>query len=150
VVGVFAAEWVEPLAETLARLGSEHVLVVHAADGLDEISIETPTQVAELDGGKIRRMTLTPEQFGLKRGRVRDIVVTDPNESLSLIESALNNEEGTARDIVALNAGAAIYAAGLAPTIETGVQRALETIAMGRAREKLRALAGLSRKLAGQ
>ncbi len=150
VIGVFAAEWMRPLAEALARLGSEHVLVVHAEDGLDEISIETPTQVAELKDGEVRMVTLAPEQFGLKRGHVRDIAVAEPNESLSVIESVLSNEEGPARDIVALNAGAAIYAARLTSTIEAGVQRALDVIAERHARDKLSALVALSRKLAGQ
>jgi anthranilate phosphoribosyltransferase len=147
VIGVFSKSWVEPLARVLQRLGSEHVLVVHAEDGMDEISIGSPTHVAELKGGTVATYTVTPEQFGLRRGNVADIAVDSVAESLGLIESVLNNEAGPARDIVALNAGAAIYAAGLAPTLTEGVKKALAVIANGAARDKLLALVGLSRKL---
>jgi anthranilate phosphoribosyltransferase len=147
VIGVFSKSWVEPLARVLQRLGSEHVLVVHAEDGMDEISIGSPTHVAELKGGTVATYTVTPEQFGLRRGNVADIAVDSVAESLGLIESVLNNEAGPARDIVALNAGAAIDAAGLAPTLTEGVKKALAVIANGAARDKLLALVGLSRKL---
>jgi anthranilate phosphoribosyltransferase len=150
VIGVFAKQWVEPLANVLGRLGSEHVLVVHAEDGMDEISIGAPTHVAELSHGKVSTYTVTPEQFGLKRGDVAELAVQDAKQSLAMIESVLNNQSGPARDIVALNAGAAIYAANLAGSLAEGVKKADSVIASGAAREKLQALIGLSKKLAGK
>ena len=149
MIGVFSGQWVEPLAQVLQRLGSEHVLVVHAEDGMDEISIETPTRVAELKDGAITTYTVSPDQLGFKQGKVADLAVESAEESLSIIESVLNNQPGPARDIVALNAGAAIYVADLTDSLEAGTRKALECIASGAAREKLQALVGLSRKLAG-
>lgn len=148
VLGVFSDQWVEPVAEVLQRLGSEHVLVVHAEDGMDEISIGAPTRVAELKQGRVRVFTIQPEQFGLKRSEVSKLAVTSPSESLSMVESVLNDEAGPARDIVALNAGAAIYAAGLEPDLGAGVKAAQTVIASGAARKKLHDLVALSRKLA--
>jgi anthranilate phosphoribosyltransferase len=150
VIGVFAKQWVEPLAQVLARLGSEHVLVVHAEDGMDEISIGAATHVAELRDGKVTVYTVTPEQLGVRRGSVADIAVDSVAASLAMVESVLNNEEGPARDIVALNAGAAIYAAGLATALDAGVKKAQAVIAGGAARDKLLALVGLSKRLAGK
>ncbi|GMQ90202.1 MAG: anthranilate phosphoribosyltransferase [Gammaproteobacteria bacterium] len=149
LIGVFDGRWVEPLAQVLRRLGSAHVLVVHAEDGMDEISIESPTYVAELKAGVISTYTVSPDQFGLRQGKVADLAVKSAEESLSIIESALNDEDGPARDIVALNAGAAIYAADLADSFEAGTRTALQCIASGTARGKLQALVGLSRELAG-
>jgi anthranilate phosphoribosyltransferase len=150
VLGVFAGQWVEPLAQVLQRLGSEHVLVVHADDGMDEISIAVPTRVAELKDGKVTTYTISPEDFGLRRGDTGDLVVDSATASLALIESVLANEAGAARDIVVLNAGAAIYAANLVPTLAEGVKKAQAVIASGAARDKLLALVGMSKKLAGQ
>ncbi len=148
VVGVFAERWVEPLATVLQRLGSEHVLVVHAGDGMDEISIGSPTTVAELHDGHVHTYTVAPEQFGIKPDDAAGLAVGSVTESLSMMESALENETGPARDVVALNAGAAIYAAGLAPTLEAGVKDAFKVLASGAAKDKLYALVGLSKKLA--
>jgi len=148
VLGVFAEHWVEPLAEVLQRLGSEHVLVVHAEDGMDEISIGAPTRVAELKDGRVRVFTVQPEEFGLPRADVRALAVATAADSLKMIERVFANEAGAARDIVALNGGAAIYVAGLAADLGAGVQRALEVIASGAAREKLAALVALSHRLA--
>ncbi|MBI3900343.1 MAG: anthranilate phosphoribosyltransferase [Gammaproteobacteria bacterium] len=147
LIGVFAQAWVEPLAHVLKQLGSEHVLVVHAADGLDEISIGAPTHVAELRNGLVHEYTVTPEQFGFKRADIKTLTVTNAVESLALIESVFANKAGPARDIVALNAGAAIYAAGLAATLDAGVKTALAIIASGAARAKLQALTRLSQQL---
>jgi len=140
VLGVFDAAWLEPLAAALARLGSEHVLVVHAEDGMDEISLGAATQIAELNHGKVSRYTVTPEQFGMPRAPLSALAVQDAQQSLAVIRAVLDNTPGPARDIVALNAGAAIYAAGLAATLEQGVQRALTALASGAAREKFAAL----------
>ncbi len=147
VIGVFAAQWVEPLAEVLQKLGSRHVLVVHAEDGMDEISIGAPTRVAELKDGRVRVFTIQPEQFGFARGDVKQLGVVSPAESLVIIKDVFDNQPGPARDIVALNAGAALYVAGLAPSLEAGVKKAAEVIASGAARAKLDALAALSKKL---
>jgi anthranilate phosphoribosyltransferase len=147
VLGVFSDQWIEPLAEVLQRLGSEHVLVVHAADGMDEISIGAPTHVAELKEGRVRVFTLQPEQYGIRRGDVAKLAVAGPTESLAMMESVLHNEPGPARDIVALNAGAAIYVAGLAPDLSAGVKTAQDVIAGGRAAKKLQELVALSKAL---
>ena len=148
VLGVFSDQWVEPLAEVLQRLGSEHVLVVHAEDGMDEISIGAPTHIAEMKEGRVRTFTIQPEQFGLKRGDISKLAVNSPAESLTMVESVLNNEPGPARDIVALNAGAAIYVAGLAPDLGAGIKAAQAVIASSVAKKKLHDLVALSKKLA--
>lgn len=144
VLGVFSAHWVEPLAEVLQQLGSEHVLVVHADDGLDEISIATPTRVAELKDGTISVYSIAPEDFGMQRGDLSSIAVKDAAESLALIRSVFSGDQGPARDIVALNAGAAIYAAGLADDLAAGVARAQEVIDSGKAAATLDALVEVS------
>ncbi|MDZ7803806.1 anthranilate phosphoribosyltransferase [Thiohalophilus sp.] len=145
VLGVFSERLLVPLAEVLKKLGSKHVLVVHAEDGMDEISIGAPTHVAELKDGKVSSYSITPEQFGLQRTDVTTLKVTTAGESLAIIKNLLNNQPGPARDIVQLNAGAAIYAADLVPTLEDGVKRAAEVIADGSAAAKLDALVELSR-----
>lgn len=140
VIGVWGAEWLEPLASALARLGSRHVLVVNAEDGMDEISIASPTHVAELKDGAITAYVIAPEQFGMARADAASLVVASPKQSLSLIHAVLDDTPGPATDIVALNAGAAIYVAGLAPTLEQGVRKAQTVIASGAGRDKLEAL----------
>lgn len=145
VLGVFDEAWVEPLAHVLFRLGSRHALVVHAEDGLDEISIGAPTQVAELKDGHINVHTFTPEQFGFTRADVGTIVAGSVEESLAMMRSVLNGEPGPARDIVALNAGAAIFAAGVGEDLADGVEKAEKAIESGQAREKLAALVAFSR-----
>ena len=148
VLGVFSDQWVEPLAEVLQRLGSRHVLVVHAEDGMDEISIGADTRVGELKDGRVRVFTIQPEQFGLKRSDISKLAVSSPAESLAMVEKALKNEPGPARDIVALNAGAAIYVSGLAPDLGAGIKTALAVLASGAAGKKLLDLVALSNKLA--
>ncbi len=147
VLGVFARELVEPLARVLANLGSEHVLVVHAEDGMDEISIGAPTLVAELKDGEVTSYTITPEDFGMSRADVASLKVDDAAQSLSVIQGVLENRPGPARDIVQLNAGAALYASGLADTLSAGVRQAGEVIASGAARKKLDELAAVSHNL---
>ena len=148
VLGVFSDQWVEPLAEVLQRLGSRHVLVVHAEDGMDEISIGADTRVGELKDGRVRVFTIQPEQFGLKRSDISKLAVSSPAESLAMVEKALKNEPGPARDIVAINAGAAIYVSGLAPDLGAGIKTALAVLASGAAGKKLLDLVALSNKLA--
>ncbi len=144
LLGVFSAELVEPLAEVLNKLGSNHVLVVHAEDGMDEISVGAPTRVAELKDGQVSTYTITPEQFGVQRADIKQLVVSSAAESLVIIHEVLENRPGAARDIVMLNAGAAIYAAGLAETLDAGIRKADTVIATGKAKEKLDALVKLS------
>lgn len=147
VLGVFSAQWLEPLANVLLKLGSRHVLVVSAEDGLDEISIGAETQVAELKDGLVHRYTVWPEQFGLTRADSKTLVVSSAQDSLAMMRAALDNRPGAARDIVLLNAGAAIYAAGLATTLGAGVDRARVALESGAAHGKLEALVEFSRKL---
>ena len=144
LLGVFSAELVEPLAEVLNKLGSHHVLVVHAEDGMDEISIGAPTRVAELKAGQVSTYTITPEQFGVERGDIKQLVVSSAEESLAIINAVLEDQPGPARDIVMLNAGAAIYAADLADTLDAGIRLADTVIATGKAKAKLEALVKLS------
>ena len=140
VLGVYSRHWVEPLAQVLKRLGSRHVLVVHAEDGLDEISVASPTWVAELKDGEISVYTVVPEDFGLQHSSLAALTVTDAGDSLAMIRAVLDNEAGPARDIVLLNAGAAIYASGIAPSLADGVDRANSALLSGAAKSTLDAL----------
>jgi anthranilate phosphoribosyltransferase len=140
VLGVFSSDWVEPLAQVLKQLGSQHVLVVHAEDGLDEISIAAATRVAELRNGEISTYTITPEEFGMQRAGLDSLAVADAAQSLAMIEAVFDNRPGPARDIVCLNAGAAIYAADLMATLQQGVDLASEVIASGKAKQTFAAL----------
>jgi anthranilate phosphoribosyltransferase len=145
VLGVFDKKWVEPMAQVLKTLGSKHVLVVHAEDGLDEISIGSNTYVAELKDGEISSYTLSPEQFGMTRTDVSELSVGNANESLDVIKSILSGQTGPATDIVLLNAGAAIYAADLADSLQSGIEMAQKAIDSGAASEKLNQLIVTSR-----
>lgn len=137
VIGVFSDELLEPLANVLQELGSRHVMVVHSRDGLDEISIGEKTEVAELKEGSVRRYSVTPEQFGMQRTDIAALAVDGAEQSLAVIRSVLEDNPGPARDIVCLNAGAAIYAAGLVDNLDDGVKKAGEAISSGEARNKL-------------
>ncbi len=147
LLGVFSDELLEPMAEVLQRLGAEHVMVVHSRDGLDEISIGDRTEVAELKNGAIRRFSIQPEELGITRQGVEAIRVADATESLAMMRSVLEDHAGPARDIVMLNAGAAIYVAGLADTLSAGVARADRAIAGGEALRRLEQLVVLSQSL---
>lgn len=148
LIGVFGEQWVAPLAEVLRKLGSKHVLVVHAEDGLDEISIGAPTRVAELKNDAIEVYVIAPEDFGLKRASLKKLAVDTASASLAILCQVLEGQTGPARDIVVLNAGAAIYAANLVDTLEAGVRRAESVIDSGAARDKLDALIEYSRSFA--
>jgi anthranilate phosphoribosyltransferase len=137
LLGVFSQDLLEPLAEVLQRLGARHVMVVHSRDGLDEISIGDKTEVAELKGGAIRRYSIWPEEFGMERASLEAIQVADARESLAMIRSVLEDHPGPARDIVILNAGAAIYCAGQAEDLKAGVEQARKAISSGEARNRL-------------
>lgn len=136
VLGVFDSHWVEPLAQVLKRLGSRHVLVVHAEDGLDEISIGSSTEVAELKEGEITCYTISPQQFGIQPYGLGDLAVQDPQQSLSMVQAALSGKTNAAAEIVRLNAGAALYACDKAPTLTEGVEMATSVLSSGAAREK--------------
>ena len=145
LIGVFAKEWVEPIAQVLKKLGSHHVLVVHADDGLDEISIASDTTIAELKEGEIFTYTISPEQFGFKRISLTELAVVDAESSLVMVNSVLDNKSGPARDIVILNAGAAIYAANITDSLAAGIKKAAHVIASGAARSKFDALIAYSK-----
>lgn len=147
LLGVFSKQWLRPIAEVLRDLGSDHIVVVHSADGLDEISIGAETFVAELKGGEISEYTLTPEQFGIERGNLADLKVADAEQSLALVKELLSGKAGPASDIVALNAGAAIYAANIASSIEQGVLMAQDVLSAGLGAEKLKELAQVTQTM---
>ena len=147
LIGVYAKEWVEPLAHVLKKLGSKHVLVVHAEDGLDEISIASETYIAELKDGTISTYTITPEEFGIQRTNLSELAADSADASLTMIKSVLSYRPGSALDIVLLNAGAAIYAANLTDTLFDGIHKASLVISSGKALAKLDALIQLSKKL---
>lgn len=140
VMGVFDRALTGKLARVLHQLGSEHVLVVHGADGMDEISFSGDTYVAELKDGKVSEYVLNPQQFGMALHRAESIRVQNAEESKAIILAVLDGRPGPARDIVLLNAGAAIYVAGQAGSLLDGVARAAQVIDDGTAREKLYSL----------
>ncbi len=146
VLGVFNAELVEKLAHVLQQLGSEHVLIVHGKDGLDEISISGETHVGELKDDKVTTYTIRPEDFGLKTAPIDTIQVADSEQAKDMLMSVLDNTPCPARDIVLLNAGAAIYAAGLAGTLDDGINTARQAIESGAAMTKLQQLVEFSQK----
>ncbi len=149
VMGVFHPDLVGIQARVLQRLGSRHVMVVHGAEGLDEISISGETLVAELRGGEVHEYTLTPQQLGFEPCPLEAIRVQDAAQSKQAVLSVLNNHPGPARDIVILNAGAAIYVAGVTRSLQKGVEKAREAIESGAARRKLDQLVGFGAGLKG-
>ncbi len=144
VIGVFSRSLTSKLAQVLATLGSAHVMVVHGSDGMDEISISAPTFVAELKNGEIKEYSVEPAQFGLTPAPLNAIQVADAEEARAMLVRVLDNQPGAPRDIVQLNAGAAIYVAGLATTLAEGVKKAGEMLAGGAAKHKLSQLVELS------
>ncbi len=144
LLGVFSDDLLEPVAEVLRRLGSRHVMVVHSNDGLDEISIGDATEVAELWDGAVHRYSIRPEDFGFSRSPLEAVCVDGPEQSVKTIISVLDDTPGPARDIVVLNAGAAIYVAGLAGSLKDGVRKADQAIASGEARRRLDRLVVMS------
>lgn len=147
VMGVFDAKLCRPIAEVLQQLGSRHVMVVRSDDGMDEISIAAPTQVAELKDGVITEYTIHPEDFDLQRSSLDDIKVETAADSLAMIQWLLDGKEGAAADIVALNAGAAVYVSGNADSFSAGVAKAKEVLASGAAKRKLVELVDISKGL---
>lgn len=147
VLGVFSAKWVRLLAEALQGLGSRHVMVVHGLEGLDEISISGPTQVAEVADGHLREYQVAPEDFGLQRGQTSDLQVDGIEQSAQRIREVLAGVPGPSRDIVCLNAGAALYVSGHASSHLEGVHQAQQAIDHGMAREVLDRLVELTSRL---
>jgi len=133
VVGVFDGDLVEPVAQVLKQLGSEHVMVVHAADGMDEISISAKTLVAELKNGEVSSYSISPTDFGMEMTDLSELKVDGVEQSLAMIQSVLSNTAGPALDIVSMNAGAAIYVSGIADSLEEGIAKARSAIAEGKA-----------------
>ncbi|MAD45017.1 MAG: anthranilate phosphoribosyltransferase [Oceanospirillaceae bacterium] len=152
VIGVFSKALVRPVAEVLQRMDAGHILVVHSKDGLDEISLATPTYACELKNGELKEFEIKPEDLGIEAQVLTGLDVSSSQESLALIKDALGKRETAngkkAADILALNAGAAIYVAGLAQTMKAGVDMAQDAIYSGLALEKLNELVSFSRFLA--
>lgn len=148
VVGVFSREYCRPVVEVLKRLGSEHVMVVNADDGIDEITIAGATHVAELLDGSITEYEIKPQDFGLEAGSLDGLTVSNSDESVALIRAALSVQDTDvarrAARLIALNAAAAIYTSGVAVTLADGVQMAEDAIASGAALEKIKQLAQFS------
>ena len=144
VLGVFHQDLTRKLAQVLQQLGSRHVLVVHGADGMDEISISGPTYIAELKDGAVREYTVQPAEFGLKTASNEEIRVADADAAKTMLLRVLDDEPCAARDIVLLNAGAAIYVAGLSASLADGTRLAGQTISSGAAKNKLTQLITVS------
>ncbi len=149
VMGVFHPDLVGIQAHVLHRLGSRHVMVVHGLEGLDEISVAGPTMIGEVKNGEVREYRISPADFGMPLHDNAEIRVDGPEKSKSMLLDAIAGKAGAARDIVALNAGASIYTAGLASSHADGVKKALATMASGAARSKLDAFVAFTKSVAG-
>ena len=148
LMGVFHPDVVGIQVRVMQRLGAQHVLVVWGKDGMDEISLGAATLVGELKNGAVVEYEIHPEDFGLAMMSNRSLKVETAEQSKDLLLAALNNEPGAPRDIIALNAGAALYAANLADTIDAGIHRAQDVLASGAARAKLDDFVRATQKLA--
>jgi anthranilate phosphoribosyltransferase len=146
LLGAFSLEAAQLMAEALAALDAEHALVVHGEEGLDEISTCGPTRVLEVRDGDIREYTLTPEDFGMPPARLEDLAGGEPAEAAALFRRVLEGEPGPARDIVLVNAAAAVYVSGQAENLGEGLARATEALDSGKAREKLERLVEVSQE----
>ena len=148
LMGVFHPDLVGIQVRALQRLGAEHAVVVYGRDGLDEVSLGAATLVGEFKDGTLREYEIHPEDFGLSMVSNRALRVETPEQSKAMLQAVLRNESGAARDIVMLNAGVALYAANVAPTIIDGVALAREALASGQALAKLRQFVARARALA--
>ena len=144
LVGVFSQHWLRPVAEVFAALGSVHTLVVCSDDGLDEISIAADTLVVEYNHGTFSEYRISPEQFGMTKSHLESIIVADASQSLDMLRKALAGETGSAHDMLALNAGATLYAGDLADSIAEGVAHAHEILHSGKGLDKLEHLKEVS------
>ena len=147
VIGVYAKKWVRPIAEVLKELGSNHVLVVHSKDHLDEISIAEETYVAELINGSIKEYVIGPEDFGFIKKPLDSLMVSSASESLSIIKQGLLNKNYAASSMIAMNAGAALYASGVAGSLKEGVSVAKNCVESGEGLKKLNELVIFSKSL---
>jgi len=150
LMGVFHPDLVGIQVRVLEELGAERALVVWGRDGMDELSLGAGSLVGELRDGKVREYDIHPEDFGISMAASRNLGVTGPGESKAMVMQALENVEGLPREIVALNAGAALYVAGVAEDIADGIDRARKAIASGAARARLDEFVAVTRELAGQ
>jgi anthranilate phosphoribosyltransferase len=148
LMGVFHPDLVGIQVRALQQLGARHALVVWGRDGMDEISLGAATLVGELRDGEVREYEIEPEDFGLVMASSRNLRVADVTESKAMLLEALDDTPGVARDIVLLNAGAALYAADLAGSIQEGIDRARAVVASGAARAKLDAFVAATRAIA--
>ena len=147
-MGVFHPDLVGIQVRALQRLGAEHAVVVYGRDGMDEVSLGAATMVGEYRDGGIHEYEIHPEDFGLTMASSRSLRVGNPAQSMALLRSVLANEPGPARDIVLLNAGVALYAANVAPTMADGIALAREAVATGKAKTTLERFVERSQQLA--
>jgi anthranilate phosphoribosyltransferase len=150
LLGVFHPDLVGILVRVLQQLGARNAMVVWGRDGIDEISLGAATLVGELRNGLVREYEIHPEDFGIAMAASRNLCVADAVESKAMLLQALDNTDGLPREIVALNAGAALYVAGIAESLADGIVRARAAIATGAALAKMEEFVGITRQLAGQ
>ncbi len=148
LMGVFHPDLVGIQVRALQRLGAQHAVVVHGKDGLDELSLGAATQVGELQDGAIREYEIHPEDYGLAMASSRSLKVETPEQSKAMLLGVLDNQPGPPRDVVVLNAGVALYPAGVAPSIQDGIARARTAIESGAARERLSRFVAATQALA--
>lgn len=144
LVGVFERRWLEPVARVLGQLGARHVVVVHGCDGLDELSLSAPTDLVEWHEGRVQTQQVTPEDLGLPRRTLAELVCADLAEARRRMGEVLKGREGPCAEFTALNAGAALYVAGAVGSLAEGVTHAREVLASGRAWEKLQQIVAWS------
>jgi anthranilate phosphoribosyltransferase len=149
VIGVFSQDWQHKMAEVLKLLGSEHALIVHS-QGLDEIRLNAPTSVVELKDGVISQYEITPQQFGFSprsETQLGELVATSTESSLALIKQSMTDDTSAAADIVSLNAGASIYASGVATSLANGIAMAQDAISTGLAKERFNELVRVTKMM---
>ena len=140
VLGVYDKKWMTPIAEVLDELGSEHLLIVHSRDGLDEISLASPTYVTEMVDGKISEYEVSPEDFNFETDTLEGLQVNSPQESLDLAKLALQGEHKKASSMICMTAGAALYVSDIANSLESGVELAKRSVESGEGLKKLNQL----------
>ena len=140
VLGVYDKKWMTPIAEVLDELGSEHLLIVHSRDGLDEISLASPTYVTEMRDGKISEYEVSPEDFNFETDTLEGLQVNSPQESLDLAKLALQGEHKKASSMICMTAGAALYVSDIANSLESGVELAKRSVESGEGLKKLNQL----------
>ena len=140
VLGVYDKKWMTPIAEVLDELGSEHLLIVHSRDGLDEISVASPTYVTEMRDGKISEYEVSPEDFNFETDTLEGLQVNSPQESLDLAKLALQGEHKKASSMICMTAGAALYVSDIANSLESGVELAKRSVESGEGLKKLNQL----------